>query len=131
MGQHRINDDGHMRWFDTDEDYYAYMRVRSQFNSAEGYDQARAYFNSDAELFAYLERKHDDGYQQWMSQHGGHRMIPKKSIGNIRYAQMTKYIGLGDGCIKNICTTMIWMYGTNDTWKRKPDTIQMRNTSTI
>ena len=60
-----------MRWFDTDEDYYAYMRVRSQFNSAEGYDQARAYFNSDAELFAYLERKHDDGYQQWMSQHGG------------------------------------------------------------
>lgn len=66
MGQHKINDDGHFRWFDTDEDFYAYKRVRKQFDSAEEYDNARADFKSDTELFSYLERKGDEGYQQWL-----------------------------------------------------------------
>ena len=66
MGQHKINDNGHFRWFDTDEDYYAYIRVRRQFDSAEEYDNARADFKSDTELLSYLERKGDDGYQHWL-----------------------------------------------------------------
>lgn len=71
MGQHRINDDGHMRWFENDEDYYAFRKARDQFDSADEYDQLRAYFHSDAELVAYLERRADDGYQQWLAYNGG------------------------------------------------------------
>lgn len=71
MGKHRINEDGNIRSFDTDEEYYAYKRVRSKFESLNDYDNARAYFNSDDELYEYLIRKEDDGYQQWLTYHGG------------------------------------------------------------
>ncbi len=71
MGKHRINEDGNIRSFDTDEEYYAYKRVRSKFESLDDYDNARAYFSSDYELYDYLVRKEDDGYQHWLAYHGG------------------------------------------------------------
>lgn len=46
-----------MRWFDTDEEYYTYIRARKYFDSAEDYDETRAQFRSDAELLNWLEEQ--------------------------------------------------------------------------
>lgn len=60
MGRHRVNDNGHMRWFDTDEEYFKYIRIRDRFSTAEEYEEylrKRAYFNSDEEYEEYLKQK--------------------------------------------------------------------------
>lgn len=46
-----------MRWFDTDEEYYAYIRARKYFDSAADYDELRAQFSSDEQLISYLEEQ--------------------------------------------------------------------------
>ena len=32
MARHRINEDGHMLWFDTDEEYYSYLNHKAEVN---------------------------------------------------------------------------------------------------
>lgn len=73
MGRQKINDEGRWRWFDTDEEYYAYLRVRSQFDSADEYESymaVRAHFGSDEAFLEWLKRHRDEGYQKWLSVNG-------------------------------------------------------------
>lgn len=71
MGKHKINDEGHWRWFDSDEDYYAFKQARSYFDSADNYDEARAFCSSDTDLVRKLQRKNDYDYQYWLAHHDG------------------------------------------------------------
>lgn len=57
MARQRVSDEGHLRWFDTDEEYYTYIRARKYFDSAEDYDETRSQFRSDAELLDWLEEQ--------------------------------------------------------------------------
>ncbi len=57
MARQRVSDEGHLRWFDTDEEYYTYIRARKYFDSAEDYDETRSQFRSDAELLNWLEEQ--------------------------------------------------------------------------
>ena len=35
MARHRINEDGHMMWFDTDEEYYAYLQEQEDLRKEQ------------------------------------------------------------------------------------------------
>ena len=66
MGKYKINDEGRWRWFYSDDEYYAYLRVRSEFESADEYERymsIRVHFNSDDEFLSWLKRHRDEGYQ--------------------------------------------------------------------
>ena len=70
MGKYKINDEGRWRWFYSDDEYYAYLRVRSEFESADEYERymsIRVHFNSDDEFLSWLKRHRDEGYQKWLS----------------------------------------------------------------
>lgn len=35
MAKHRINENGHIMWFDTDEEYYNYLDMQAQLEKRE------------------------------------------------------------------------------------------------
>ena len=68
--KYKFEEDGHVFQFETDEEYYAYKRMRSQFSSMEEYEkfmEIRARFNSDEEFLMWLNRYRDEAYQRWMT----------------------------------------------------------------